>query len=449
MSDVSFMLVLVAGIFLVGALGEVVFARTRVPDVIWLIACGWILGPVLGILDNSALLGIAPYFAAFALIVILFNGGTSLKLDSVMRAAPRALLLAVGGFVLAVSAVAAVSMAARAAGILPPAWSWLHGVLLGSIVGGSSSIIIMPAMATARIRDEVANLVNLESAFTDALCVVFATACMKMLLQRSELDSDAALELASSFGMAFGVGAIAGLLWMFLLHLLRDAEHAYPVTLAGLLLLYVGVEALGASAAMGILTFAVVVGNARLFSRRLGMVTDIDLGMGVRGFHGQMAFIVKSFFFVMIGAMLAPPWSEIALGIVLTFVLFAVRLPAVRLATLGARLSTGDRMLIDVSMPRGMAAGVLATLPMASGVVATSQLPVIVFTCIVATICVFAAGMPFAARRAERERRDAESIAAAPGGEAAAVPDQVAEGSSASTVSPSAMIAPGSQNPIG
>jgi len=152
---------------------------------------------------------------------------------------------------------------------------------------------------------------------------------------------------------------------------------------------------------------------------------------------------------VMIGAMLAPPWSEIALGIVLTFVLFAVRLPAVRLATLGARLSTGDRMLIDVSMPRGMAAGVLATLPMASGVVATSQLPVIVFTCIVATICVFAAGMPFAARRAERERRDAESIAAAPGGEAAAVPDQVAEGSSASTVSPSAMIAPGSQNPIG
>ena len=55
MSDVSFMLLLVAGIFLIGALGEVVFARTRVPDVVWLIVCGWILGPLLGILSKSLL----------------------------------------------------------------------------------------------------------------------------------------------------------------------------------------------------------------------------------------------------------------------------------------------------------------------------------------------------------------------------------------------------------
>lgn len=397
------MLLLVAGIFLVGALGEVVFAKTRVPDVVWLIVSGWLLGPVSGVLDKAILLDIAPYFAAFALIVILFNGGTSLRLDSVVRAAPRALLLAVAGFVLASAAVAAASMAARAAGILPPEWTWLHAAMLGSMLGGSSSIIIMPAMATARVREEVAGLVNLESAFTDALCVVGASAFVAMLLHRGGSNADAAIVLLRSFGTAFAIGAAAGLLWLFLLHLLRDAEHAYPITLAGLLLLYVGIEALGASAAMGILTFAVVVGNARLFSGKLGMMTEIDLGMGVRGFHSQMAFIVKSFFFVMIGALLTPPWSGIAFGVLLAVVLYVVRLPAVRFATLGSGLAPHDRALIGVCLPRGMAAGVLATVPMAAGVVATDGLPVIVFSCIVATIAVFAIGLPLVTRRAAAE----------------------------------------------
>lgn len=403
MSNVSVMLVLVAGIFLIGALGEVVFAKTRVPDVIWLIVCGWILGPLLGILSKALLLEIAPYFAAFALIVILFNGGTSLKLDSVARAAPRALALALIGFALAAATVAVVSMGAREVGILGQEWTWLHGAMLGSILGGSSSIIIMPAMATARVEARVADMVNLESAFTDALCVVGASACMAMLLHRTGSDVGTALVLLKSFGLAFSIGAAAGLLWLFLLHLLRDAEHAYPVTLAGLLLLYVGIEFVGASAAMGILTFAVVVGNARLFSRRLGMVTDIDLGMGVRGFHSQMAFIVKSFFFVMIGALLTPPWSQVGLGILLAAVLYAVRLPAVRVATLGSGLGPAQRALVGVCMPRGMAAGVLATVPMASGIVATAELPVVVFTCIVATIAVFAVGLPLASRRISRE----------------------------------------------
>ncbi len=400
MSGVSVMLLLIAGIFLVGALGEVVFARTRIPDVVWLIICGWILGPVFGVLDKTLLLGIAPYFAAFALIVILFNGGTSLKLDSVMRAAPRALLLALLGFALAAAAVAAVSMGAREIGILAPEWTWLHGAMLGCILGGASSIIIMPAMAIVNVQPKVADLVNLESAFTDALCVVGASACVAMLLHQTDTDSGPALALARSFGVAFAVGALAGLLWLFLLHLLRDAEHAYPVTLAGLLLLYVGIEWAGASAAMGILTFAVIVGNARLFSRRLGMVTDIDLGIGVRGFHSQMAFIVKSFFFVMIGALLTPPWSGIALGVLLAAVLYGVRLPAVRVATMGSGFAREDRALINACMPRGMAAGVLATVPMAAGVVATESLPVIVFSCIVATIAVFTIGLPLAARRA-------------------------------------------------
>ena len=43
----------------------------------------------------------------------------------------------------------------------------------------------------------------------------------------------------------------------------------------------------------------------------------------MRGIHSQMAFMVKSFFFVFIGAMLGPPWTLVAFGGALGFVLYA------------------------------------------------------------------------------------------------------------------------------
>jgi len=400
MDDISLLLSLVAGIFLIGSAGEIVFARTGVPDVVWLIVCGVVLGPVSGLLNGAVLVRIAPYFAAFALIVILFNGGTVLKLDSVAKAAPRAGLLAILGFCISTAAVAGLSIGAREFGLLPASWTWLHGVLLGSIVGGSSSIIVLPAMATSRTERKVADLLCLESTFTDALCVVVASALIALLLQPNHASGvAAALAMAKSFGLAFVIGVAAGLLWLLILNLLRDEEHAYPITLASLLLLYVLIASVGASAAMGVLTFAVLVGNARLVSRKLGLNSDIELGPDVRSFHAQVAFIVKSFFFVLIGALLLPPWKLAWLGAALGVALWVVRIPAVRIATLGGAFDRRERAVMGVSLPRGMAAGVMATVPAASGVSDTGGLETVVYACIIATIVIFAVGLPLAARR--------------------------------------------------
>lgn len=145
MSVAPFLLA-VAGIFLIGALGEAVFRRTNVPDVIWLILVGILLGPVLHFVSRAQLTGIAPYFAAVTLVIVLFEGGSRLELADLSKAAPRSALLAVVSFVLAVAAVTVLSMGARILGVLPREWTWTHGLLLGAILGGSSSIVILPAM---------------------------------------------------------------------------------------------------------------------------------------------------------------------------------------------------------------------------------------------------------------------------------------------------------------
>jgi cell volume regulation protein A len=399
MSPVAIFLLTIAGIFLVGAFGEIVFRRTNIPDVVWLILVGILLGPVGGVISRQQLGAIAPYFAALALVVVLFEGGSRLRLLELTQAAPRAAALAILTFTLATGAVALASMGAAAVGWLPDTWTWLHAVLLGTMLGGSSSIIIMPAMAQAKLDGKVSNLVNLESGFTDVLCVVGASACIDMLVRGPDSNSAPAAVL-QSFGLGIAIGGAAGLLWLFLLRALRGNEHAYPLTLAALLVLYVVIDKTRGSAALGVLTFAVILGNAGLIGRAVGLMGKLELGSDVRGVHSQITFIIKSFFFTFIGCMLGPPWSLMLLGVLLGGLLLAARIPGVYAATFHSTLDKADKEMVTVSMPRGMAAGVLATLPAAAGIVGTEELPTVVFACVLTTVLIFAVGFPLVKNRA-------------------------------------------------
>lgn len=399
MTPAALFLTSIAGILIVGAIGEVVFRKTNIPDVVWLIGAGILFGPVLGVVTREQLSGVAPFFGPITLVFVLFEGGSTLRLADVRRSAPRSGLLAILTFTLAISGVAGAVMVARAIGVVPPEWTWTHALLVGAIVGGSSSIIIMPAMAQARVKDGVSNLVGLESAFTDAFCVVGASAFMGILGHAAEEASSASapwLTLLRSFGIGAGVGLAAGALWLGVIKLLKKSEHMYPLTLAGLLLLYVGVDALGGSAALAVLTFAIVLGNARTITAPMMSGMGFELRADVRGVHGQLTFVIKSFFFTFIGAMLGPPWSAIGLGAAIGLVLFVTRIPGVRLALLGSDLKASDRRLATVSLPRGLAAGVLATMPTAAGIAGMEILPPIVFSTVLTSILFFAVGFPIA-----------------------------------------------------
>ncbi len=399
MDPVALFLLVVAGIFAIGALGEIIFQRTNVPDVIWLILAGIVLGPVSGLLTRPMLSSIAPFFAAITLVVVLFEGGSKLKLSEISRAAPRSSLLAVLSFLFATLCLALLSMLGKVAGLMPASWTWTHGVLLGAILGGSSSIIIMPAMAQARLAAPLANLVNIESALTDAFCVVGTAAIIDLLLKGAGGAAAPAISLLKSFGIGLAMGGVSGLVWLLLLRFLHGSEHAYPITLAALLVLYVVIDYAEGSAALGILAVAIILGNARSISKKIGLAEPVELDTVVRGFHRQMAFMIKSFFFVFIGAMLGPPWGLIVFGVLLGGCLLAARIPAVLLGTLGSDFTSADKRMMTVSMPRGMAAGVLATLPMSAGVPGTEGLPVLVFACVFTTILVFAVGFPIVKRQ--------------------------------------------------
>ncbi len=394
MDPVSLFLLTVAGIFLVGILGEIVFDKTSVPDVVWLIAVGAVLGPVTGLLERPMLEGVAPFFGALTLVIVLFEGGSRLNLSELTTAAPRATLLALLSFVSSVAVVAGVVSAGISMELLPSSWTVMHGVTLGAILGGSSSVVIMPAMSKARLAPRISNLVNLESAITDVLCVVVTVACIEIMVSGSADPVAAGAAVGRSFGIGLGIGALVGLVSLLFLRMLERSEYAYPALLGALLILYVVVGELGGSAALAILAVAVLVGNARSIGSAFGLSDDAALGQGVRHVHTQLAFIIKSFFFTFIGAMLGPPLPMIAIGAVMAVLLLVIRVPVTRLATLGGHFSRGGRALVTITLPRGMAAGVLAMLPHHAGVPGTELFPVLAFSAVVVTILLFAAAFP-------------------------------------------------------
>lgn len=111
-SDVSVasvqILLLAAGVVIfAGVAGEAFFRKTGIPDVAFLMVLGIVLGPILGIVPIGMVLEIVPYFAAVALIIIMFDGGLGLDMKRIARTAHFATALVVSGFVISVAIVAA------------------------------------------------------------------------------------------------------------------------------------------------------------------------------------------------------------------------------------------------------------------------------------------------------------------------------------------------------
>jgi hypothetical protein len=117
MDPVVKLVIEIAGILLLGALGEFIFARTRVPDVVWLVTAGILAGPVSGFVPTGLLTSAIPFLGAIALTVILSSGASRLPLTEVAAAAPRGIFLGLSGFVFSLIAVCGFFWLATASGI--------------------------------------------------------------------------------------------------------------------------------------------------------------------------------------------------------------------------------------------------------------------------------------------------------------------------------------------
>lgn len=376
---------LAAGVVVfLGVAGEVFFKKTGIPDVAFLMILGVIIGPVLGIIQPEAVIQIVPYFAALALIIIMFDGGLNLDIKHIIKTAHFAFTLAILGFILSV-----VLVTLGVHYVL--GWFWLESILLGAIVGGSSSAIVFGLVRNVRISEETKSMLSFESALTDILSTIVAFILFEaVLVGQFDLQT-----LQETLGRAIVVGLVlgfgVGMPWMYVSTKLANAQHGYMLTLGILFVLFFLANSFGESGALTALVFGLMLGNKSHLARILRFkLPKIEIDDPT---HNQLAFLVRSFFFVFVGLMASFGKIEyVVFGVLITIAIYFGR-TIIGKITLTKKFSRLDRKVTYVMIPRGLAAAVLATYPITMGLPNADAYPQIVFFIILSSVIITTIGL--------------------------------------------------------
>ncbi len=354
-------------IILLGFLGSLLFYKTKIPDIILLILLGVIIGPdVLALTSRdvmSAIKVFSPFFMAIALVIILFDGGLNLNYQNVLDTIGKATLFTVINF------VTFVSLATVVAYYFLGITNWTVAMLLGAILGGTSSAIVIPIVSKMSIGDDAKNLLILESVITDVLVIVTVVSMVHIMLTNTTDMTVASSSLANAFLVAMVVGFLFGIFWLKSLKILKGKPFSFMITLAILFILYAVVEgALHSSGAIAALIFGLVLGNkdefARIFKKS---PEDFVFDEHIKQFHSEMSFMVKTFFFVYLGvifnlnalASLPIMFASLTLFAVVVLARFPVAKAVGRISHMSAR----ETEATFIMFPRGLSAAVLATYP--------------------------------------------------------------------------------------
>jgi len=369
-------LIILGAIMILGFIGNFIFNRTQIPSIVWLLIFGLIIGFIFNIQDvvpESYLLTISQFVGAVAIVIILFDGGIHTDIYQLFHGAPRGLLLTISAFSLSIisTMVVVVALSATLISSIPIEHSVMIGIILGAIIGGTSSPIVIPlASRLKNLQEKTKMVLSIESIITDPLCIVVVLAAYYMLIYAGGIDIGVGTKnLVSTFSVGAVMGFVLGLVWLPIMHKMRKEQFSYVSTLAIVFLVYsltallVGVESGGDGAgAIACLVFGLVLGNGKKVLKMLDYGgKSFELDEESKHSHSLISFIIRTFFFVYLGMMVGFQKIEfIFIGITILIALLAVRYLAIRIATYKGGFEKDDRQTMIVMMPRGLAAAILA-----------------------------------------------------------------------------------------
>ncbi|HLD48933.1 MAG TPA: cation:proton antiporter [archaeon] len=370
-------LILFSLTIVVGYVGSYIFSKTRIPDVILLLFFGMIVGPLFHLVDTAIFLTISPFLAALAILIILFDAGLNMDFYQMVHSFSRSMFLAVLEILLGIVVVAFVSMQLFG-------FDLLRGMLLGTILGGTSSAIVIVVVSRLKMNEKAKTFLNLESIITDPMVVVIAIVLIGMITQ-SAVQSPVNSILAT-FSIGAVLGILAGVIWLIVLDRLHGRPFDYMLTLAVLFLLYTFVESTGGSGAIAALLFGLVLGNGLTFSKILKSKKREGFGHLLRTFQSEVSFFIRSFFFVYLGLIVSINPTYLIYGIGISVLLIITRIAAVQLSTIKMGLTKLEKNISMHMAPRGLATAVLAQLPISYGIAGAQIFSDIAFVVILATM---------------------------------------------------------------
>lgn len=341
-----------------------VFRRTQVPDVLSLILLGILAGPVFGLIGVDDFGKVGGVMSSVALVVILFESGMSLELQALTRSIQATSVVTLVTFVATMAVVAVVSHMGLG---LP----WLLACAMGAMLGGTSSAVVIPMVRQLPIGTVPATVLILESALTDVLSIIVAMAFINAVSQGTLAPMAIAGGILASLILAALIGVLAAMVFLFFVNALRAMPNAVLSLLAYVFVTYGITEMMGFSGAIAALALGFTLTNRAGLGitklRWFAHVAEVKTPRYVQAFLADAIFMLKTFFFVYLGLSIhfgSLPfvlWAALAMGVV-----YAARAVIVRY-TAPSGTPLADANVMAVMVPKGLAAAVLASVPLHRG----------------------------------------------------------------------------------
>lgn len=415
--DVVF--VVLAGIVLLGFVLDATFDRIRITSVlplmlvgIALVQFGVVTPASIGVLDQFI-----PYISALTIAFILFSVGLEVRARELYNVLGRAT-----AFTFAVQTVSGVAISLMAYAAFH--WDILLSFVFGFGLSGPSSVAVPVLVRLVKLGQPLKTTLLYESVVSDLLQLLVPL----LLLGFYQTGTVSATGVASVLvwqilGSALA-GVAAGIVWLWILNYFRKVARGYTWTLTITLILatYGIADLVGLSAPITIFVFGLVLGNSLLLDRarlhpddpdeprveqylhRFRTLLHLDTGAlditHIEQVQREVAFFASAIFFVYLGLLFevsAVTTIMVVVMVAITVVMLAARfvfLPLLRpYLDPDPTIARAERGIVAFNVSRGLAAAVIATIPLSYGIVIPGFLDAmflgILFSNVVSTVGVF------------------------------------------------------------
>lgn len=397
--DAGFIILTLGTIIFFGFSGVLVFRRTGIPDILFLIIIGLIIGPVFNLIDVAPFKNITAVFELLALVIILFYGGIELDYHLIKeRFFPTIILFSSGfipGFII-------IYFLFKTYG-----YTSFESLILSSATGCISSAVIISIMDGMKVSDEIKTQLVIESTISDVICIVIAFFLIRTYNRGSEGFLDMTGSFSYNFFIPFITAILSGFLWLMALDKLRGKDYLYMLSLAIVLIFYSLFEIIGSNGAIFVITFGIVLSNEDHIFKFLNVDKNKIFDQNFVTIHKEITFLVKTFFFVYIGIIFTPSlftFRLILIILVTTIILILIRHGTVAIYSKLFHCHENDRIGLTFSIPRGLATAVIAGLPKIHNIPVADEIVDISFIIILLTNIYMTAGLFYQKRTMDKRQ---------------------------------------------
>src|SRR5690554_6016347 len=354
--------------------------RMRVPAILFLLAGGILVGPVLGFLKSDEVFGDLLFpLVSLAVAVILFEGSLTLRFDEIRGHSKMARnLIPIGSIVTGII------------GTLAARWvldiSWAVALLFGAISIVTGPTVIAPLLRSVRPSAKLANILRWEGIIIDPVGALLAVLVFEGIVSwgQGNVFGHSLYIFGKTLLIGFVTGAVAGYLNGLVLR-----KHLMPQYLhnAATLTFMLGVYALSNEMAheSGLLTVTVM----GIWMANMKQVS-VD---SILEFKESLSVLLISALFIILAARVE--FAAIAdlgwgLAVVLVVLMLVARPLSVFLSAIGTDLNLREKLFLSWIAPRGIVAAAVSALfafqLQSLGYESAAALVPMVFVLIIATV---------------------------------------------------------------